>query len=134
MFLIDAPEEADGALAREVIDDRAWAAVSEDGDLLARGCPRVIRMDSSGHFYQVILEDVLAHVGTAMDEVRLVPAVCTACHILLTSFAFFRLALFSLCSFKRSVFWQDATTQHLLVALHSPARCRRIDAWGRWRR
>jgi hypothetical protein len=69
--------EADGALAGEVRAERSFVAVSEDGDLLARLCPRVLRRAHGGNFMEIVeLDKILQRVQLTAEQVRVVRAVC----------------------------------------------------------
>jgi exonuclease-1 len=66
---IVAPFEADAQLAHLSRLDRIQVVVSEDSDMLAFGCKRVLyKMNDTGHGEQVALTDVLAHTTLSHEH------------------------------------------------------------------
>jgi 5'-3' exonuclease len=75
---VDAVGEADDLCAKLVNSDVAWACISEDMDLFAHGCKRIIRYFSVFQHNCVVysLAGILSTLKMNMDDFR---AVCVVC-------------------------------------------------------
>jgi len=72
VFYCDAPEEADVVCSYYVERGYAWACVSDDMDMFAYGCPRVIRewniLKSSATFYD--LQNITQDINIPLQNLR----------------------------------------------------------------
>jgi len=72
VFYCDAPEEADIVCSYYVERGYAWACVSDDMDMFAYGCPRVIRewniLKSSATFYD--LQNITQDINIPLQNLR----------------------------------------------------------------
>lgn len=69
--MVQAAGEADATIATLVRRGRAFAAVSDDGDLLARGCERLVRVDTRNMALTIThLSDVLGKARVDENTVR----------------------------------------------------------------
>ena len=75
---IDAPEEADVLCVQLVKEDKVFACLSEDMDMFAYGCPRILRyislINQTIVFYD--LEKILLHLGISNVELLELCIVC----------------------------------------------------------
>jgi len=68
----EAPEEADGFCALLTITGKVWGCLSDDTDMFAYGCPRVLRYLSLINHTVVVydLKGILAELKLTQDELR----------------------------------------------------------------
>lgn len=126
--VVQAQGEADGVIASLARDGHVFAAVSDDGDMLARGCPRLIRIKGKT-MHMTLLHDVLTTAGVDQETVRS-HAHYTRRALTTTHHQFCAVCTLAGCDYMESLPGVAFSTALTAVKLHGLKKVRKLSSCG----